>query len=151
MDLNESFLDLEKRKLLLRIFVSHMCMMSGKEDLYPTASMKQELAKAIVAAFQCPSIPVNDPNKKNYTHFYNSKITNGFIDTRLKSMKSAKSSEQKIESNEGKKVSNTPVAKKAIGRRPELKPVDIDIVSAQFRADEEKFKVKVKYFASLIL
>ena len=26
-----------------------MCMMSGKEVLYPTVSMKQELAKAIVA------------------------------------------------------------------------------------------------------
>ncbi len=151
MDRNESYLDVEERRLLLRICVSHMCMMSGKEDLYPTASMKQELAKAIVAAFPCLSIPVNDSNLTNYTHFYNSKLTNGFIDTRLKSMRTAKSSKQKMESNEGKEVSNTPAAKKATGRRPELKAVDTDTASAQFHAEEEEFKVKVKYFASLKL
>jgi len=56
-----------------------------------------------------------------------------------------------MESNEGKEVSNTPAAKKATGRRPELKAVDTDTASAQFHAEEEEFKVKVKYFASLIL
>ena len=141
MDRNESFLDFEERKLLLRICVSHMCMMTGKEDLYPTASKKQELAKAIVAAFPCLSIPVNYPNLTNYTHFYNSKLTNGFIDTRLKTMRTAKSSKRKMESNEGKEASNIPAAKKAIGRRPELKAVDTDTASTQFHVEEEKFKV----------
>jgi hypothetical protein len=66
-------------------------------------------------------------------------------------MRTAKSSKRKMESNEGKEVSNTSAAKKATGRRPELKAVDTDTAVAQFHAEEEEFKVKVKYFASFIL
>ena len=46
-----------------------------------------------------------------------------------------------MESNEGKEASNIPAAKKAIGRRPELKAVDTDTAGTQFHAEEEKFKV----------
>jgi len=41
----------------------------------------------------------------------------------LKSIRTAKASKRRRESNEGKETSNTPAAKKAIGRRPELKAV----------------------------
>ncbi|KZR98259.1 Uncharacterized protein APZ42_006404 [Daphnia magna] len=88
MDRNEAYLEKEERKTLVRILVSHMCMLSGKEDFYPQSSLKEELAKAIVTGFPCLAVPCHDGSSlTNYTHYYNPKLTNGFIDTRLKTMR----------------------------------------------------------------
>ncbi|EFX81124.1 hypothetical protein DAPPUDRAFT_224340 [Daphnia pulex] len=62
LERNEAILELDERRLLVRICVSHMFMLTGKEDLYPSAALKEELAKAIVEAFPCLAIPVDSFN-----------------------------------------------------------------------------------------
>jgi hypothetical protein len=141
LERNEAFLDLDERRLLIRICVSHMCMMTGTENLYPTAATKEELAKAIVEAFPCLAIPVDAFNLKAYTHLYNPKITDGFIDTRLKSMRSAKSSKRKVYDKGEKSTSNNPAAKRKAGnRKPELVANDKN-TSTPYIEEEMKFQV----------
>ncbi|KZS02032.1 Uncharacterized protein APZ42_001086 [Daphnia magna] len=70
MDRNEAYLEIEERKTLVRILVSHMCMLSGKEDFYPPSSLKEKLAKAIVTAFPCLAVPCHEGSSfTNYTHY----------------------------------------------------------------------------------
>lgn len=138
LERNEASLDLDDRRLLVRICVSHMVMLSGKEDLYPSAALKEELAKSIVEAFPCLAIPVDSYNLKNYTHLYNPKLTNGFIDTRLKTMRTTGRSTKRKGDIEDKGKSTNP--KKTSCRKPELKENDAD-TTATYIEDEAKFKV----------
>ena len=82
----ESYNQREERLVILRILVSHLTMMSGKENLYPSADLKEALAKAIVSTFCCLGIPA-EGNITSYAHYYNRKTSNGFIDTRLKTLR----------------------------------------------------------------
>ncbi|KAK4007154.1 hypothetical protein OUZ56_012316 [Daphnia magna] len=122
MDRNEAYLEIEERKTLVRILVSHMCMLSGKEDFYPPSSLKEELAKAIVTAFPCLAVPCHEGSSlTNYTHYYNPKLTNGFIDTRLKTMRTK--SEPKS------------------NRRPDDE-LTAEREDPTFNEDEDKFKIE---------
>ncbi len=142
LERNEVFLELDERRLLVRICVSHMCMLTGKEDLYPSAALKEELAKAIVEAFPCLAIPVDSFNLKNYTHLCNPKLTNGFIDTRLKSMRtSARSTERKVYIEDKGKSTNP---KKTSGRKPELKENDTDTTSTTEEEMKEEHRLVTK-------
>lgn len=66
-------------KVKIRICVSHMCMITGKEDLHLTAALKEEFVKAIVLGFPCLAIPVDSFNFKSYTNLHDSKLTNEFV------------------------------------------------------------------------
>ncbi|XP_057380631.1 uncharacterized protein LOC130703022 isoform X2 [Daphnia carinata] len=138
MDRNEAYLEVDERKTLLRILVSHMCMLSGKEDLYPPSSLKEELAKAIVKAFPCLAVPCSDGSSlTNYTHYFNPKLTNGFIDTRLKTMRSKSEVSRKKKSLETKDCC-CPAKRTKSNRRPDNE-LNGDRDPA-FNEDEDIFK-----------
>ena len=79
---------------------------------------------------------------RKYAHLYNAKLCNGFIDTRLKTMRSAASTKRKGKSEKEKTSSNCPVSKRARGnRRPELKSGENDDDDPDVNAEEAQFKV----------
>jgi len=139
MDRNEAYLEVEERMLLVRILVSHMCMLSGEENLNPSKNLKEQLAQAIVQMFPCLAVSVPEGSQlTNHTHFYNSKLTNGFIDTRLKTMRT--NLRPKKEKN-GNKDNLRPAKKAKHGNR--RLDNDLHCENGDSPLNEEEFKFKV--------
>ena len=57
--------------------------------LYPSTETKELMGASITDAFSC--LKITRPGVSNYCHFYNNKKTDGFIDTRLKTLRKSQS------------------------------------------------------------
>lgn len=109
MGRQEAYIQREERLVIVRILVSHLTMVTGKENFYPSSDMKEALAKAIVTTFSCLGIPSTD-GTTSYAHYYNRKTTNGFIDTRLKTLREPEKNKRNC-SPRPRKSTETPTKK----------------------------------------
>ena len=84
IDSLEKFVTCKDRQELVRICVDQLMATCSN---YPTAAQKEAMAVAIVKTFPCLGYSENG-TEKNYSHFYDPKGA-GFIDQRLKTVRSA--------------------------------------------------------------